>query len=133
MTSRQNAHRTHALPPSDGEARHREDIANAAWTVLRREGLRRTPGGDGYAFRYGGRAYVLRRPDAADGRAARAWVVKPADAPDSRPFGSGLAWPGRTRKDAVVAMARYAYGRPCPHRYTTGRDTCPNCEAYGES
>ncbi|MFI0742438.1 hypothetical protein ACH4PU_30830 [Streptomyces sp. NPDC021100] len=118
------------LPLADDEAQQRELIANAAWSTLSREGLRLALGGQGYKFRYSGRSYTLRCPAADHGKGSRTWTVEPSVAPDSHPFDSGITWQGRGRKAAVVAMARYAYGRLCPHQYVTGRDTCPNCDIY---
>ncbi|MGW0868223.1 hypothetical protein [Streptomyces sp. NPDC002611] len=109
----------------------RERIAGAVWNdLIRSGGLVRNGDGNGSTFRWAGRPYTLRHPVSATGRLARSWVVAPVGDTGVPPFASGLAWTGGTRRAAVMAMVRYAHGRPCPHGTNTGQDTCANCDAY---
>lgn len=122
---------TRPAPAPQGAETFRERIAGAVWNGLDRSGrLVRNADGNGSHFRWAGRPYVLRHPVTATGRRARTWVLAPAGDDEAHPFASGLTWTGRSRRAAVMAMVRYAYGRPCPHETNTGKDSCPNCDAY---
>ncbi|MEV7891587.1 hypothetical protein ACWD3I_25060 [Streptomyces sp. NPDC002817] len=90
----------------------------------------RNADGNGFHFRWAGRPYTLRHPVTITGGRARTWVLTPAADVEAPPFASGLTWTGRNRRAVVIAMVRYAYGRPCPHETNTGKDSCQNCDAY---
>ncbi|MEU1827444.1 hypothetical protein ABZ502_34160 [Streptomyces abikoensis] len=112
----------------------RQLMAEAVWNDLREfKRLKRAANGTGYTFRYSGRSYALRRNTTATGRPSRDWAIILTDEIDTQfPFTADAKWTGRTREAAVKALVIGVQGHLCPHKYVTGQDSCPCCDAYTE-
>lgn len=107
---------------------HNRKAAEMAEVVadMYESGERKLIHGEGYhRFRYCGRTYV-----------ATQFPSPPFDTPwavaEALTKGPSPLYKGDTRRDAIRAMAADMYGKPCPHGYGTGRDSCPGCDTYDQ-